>query len=69
MTTGRFIIEYVANEWGDYNRLLDTAQDPPEEVFTDQMEPEDATLCRDLSNLVDLLNEMAAELALVKMGL
>lgn len=43
--------------WGDdfSNYLLDTRTN--EIVFSDSMEPEDATLSRDLSPLVTLLNE------------
>jgi hypothetical protein len=42
------------------NVLLDTSKRPEErEIWTDRMEPEDATLDRDLNPLVQLLNEVA----------
>lgn len=44
----------------DYDCLLiDTTNN--EIVFSDSMEPEDATLYRDLYPLVELLNKLAAE--------
>lgn len=54
----RFKIEERNDKYDYGNVLIDTKTG--EVVFDDRrMEPEDATLCRDLSVFVDLLNEVA----------
>lgn len=44
--------------------LVDTETDTV--IWSDGMEPEDAILVRDLSDLVDMLNEQAAEIDRLK---
>lgn len=48
-------VEY-ASEWDYNNYLVDTATD--DVIWSDGMEPEDATLVRDLYFFVDLLNKV-----------
>jgi len=55
----RFRVESRNDDYEYWNVLIDT--ESGEEVFDDSMEPEDASLRRDLRPLVRLLNSRAAE--------
>lgn len=57
----RFVVKTESNGWEHFNVLIDTQTG--EEVFHDNMEPEDATLVRDLSVLVNIMNMLADEAA------
>ena len=50
------------NTWDGYRGILfDTSTNPPTEVGSDGGEPEDQTLSRDWSWVVDLCNRLATE--------
>jgi hypothetical protein len=60
INVSRFVVELIRPVDDDpFSVLLDTKHNPPKRVFHDGGEPEDATLDRDLSRLVDLLNKVA----------
>lgn len=59
----RFVIEEVSDGDESFNRLIDTVTG--KWIFHDCMEPEDATLTRDLNPLVTVLNALAEELTLL----
>jgi len=64
--SNRFVIEETRSGDMCHYVLVDTSRDPHVEVFHDLMEPEDASLTRDLEPLVALLNVLAAEVEELK---
>jgi len=57
--SARFKVESRNDNYEYWNVLIDTKDNS--EVFDDRMEPEDASLHRDLRSLVELLNRVTEE--------